>query len=121
MLDAAFAEIAGAVTAAFGGPYWPAEVLVATLPVTRGGSIVTPGTVTRLPCQAQIDTATEAMRVAPGFADGDVTFRIIGLSGPLDTDARVSVTAGPFAETWAVSQLARDPAAIGWTGKGRRA
>jgi hypothetical protein len=63
------------------------------------------------------------MRGADGYAEGDVRFLILSatLTGTLDTDATVEVTEGPHAGTWMVSAIERDPLAIYYQGRGRRA
>jgi len=123
-LPAAFASLAQTMSAALGAPFYPAQVVTQTDPIyDDGGSILTPGGVLRRDCTVQIDAATEAMRQSQGFADGDVRFIILAatLAGALDTDARVEIAGGPFAGAWLVSSLERDPAGIGWVGRGRRA
>lgn len=122
-LDAAFAQIAQAFSAAGVGPYVDGQVLTTTDAVMDGGgSIATPGTVTRRDCRVQIDSVAEAMR-PESWTDKDYRFLILAatLQGDLDTDATVEVLAGPNTGKWLVSSLQRDPAGIGWTGRGRRA
>lgn len=124
MLDQVFADIGLAFSQAFGGPFHAARVIDQTDPVyDDGGSIIVPGGVAYRPCSVQIDVATTAMRGAEGFVDTDVRFIVLSatLTGPLGTDAEVEVLAGPFAGTWSVSSLERDPVAAGWVGVGRRA
>jgi hypothetical protein len=121
---AMFANLAQGFSEQFGGPFVDGYVLSQTAPVMDdGGSIVTPGTPQNRPCKVQIDTATEAMRGADGFVDGDVRFIILSasVSGALDTDCRVQVLSGPSAGIWHVSGLERDPLALCWTGRGRKA
>ncbi|RVT93698.1 hypothetical protein [Sphingomonas crocodyli] len=121
-VPAMFAGIAQQISAVFGGPYHPAQVITFTDAVyDAGGSIVSPGVEVRRDCQVQFDAATEAMR-AEGFADGDVRFLILAatLSGSIDTDAQVEVLEGPFAGVWRVSQLERDPMSVYHSGRGRR-
>lgn len=123
-LPARFASIAGAVAARVGAPFWQGEIVDHGEPVLDdGGSIVTPGVPVIRPCTVQIDSATEAMRQTDGFADGDVRFLILASSfaGGLDTDAEVRVATGPFAGRWLVAALERDPAGVGYVGRGRRA
>jgi hypothetical protein len=130
-LPAAFASIAQGMSAAFGAPYHDGFIVTQTAPVyDDGGSIVTPGGVDKAPCRVQIDDATEYMRAQEGFADGEVVFVILSASigvGSLtgqppviNTDAVVTIPNGPRAGTWQVATLGRDPAGIGWSGKGRR-
>lgn len=131
-LPRAFAGMANMVTAAFGAPFHDGFIVTQTNPVyDDGGSIVTPGGVDKAPCRVQIDDATEYMRTNEGFADGEVVFVILAASigigsltgqpPAITTDAVVSIPSGPRAGTWQVATLGRDPAGIGWSGKGRRA
>lgn len=124
-VSAVFAGIAQTISAQFGGPYWPAQVIdQADDDLDDGGSIIpNPGNPTLRSCMAQIDVATEAMRQSDGFAEGDVRFLILAttLDGALDTDATARVTAGPHAGVWTVTAIDRDPMNIYWQGRGRRA
>jgi len=124
MLDQAFADIGLAFSQLLGGPYHSAQTIEQTDPVyDDGGSIITPGGVAHRSCSVQIDVATQAMREAEGYVDTDVRFIVLAatLSGELGTEARVEVLDGPFAGTWSVSSLERDPVAAGWVGTGRKA
>lgn len=89
-----------------------------------GGSIPEDaGNPTFRDCTLQVDSVTEAMRQADGYAEGDVRVLILSatLSGSLDTDATVEVLDGPHTGMWLVSAIERDPAATYWQGRGRRA
>lgn len=122
-LEAAFAGIALGFSGVLGGPFHAARVIEHIDAVyDDGGSIITPGGTTFRACQVQIDVATQAMRQAPNFVDTDVRVIILAatLTGSLNTEAMVEVSAGPFAGMWSVSSLERDPAALGWIGTGRR-
>ncbi|WP_313437274.1 hypothetical protein [Novosphingobium sp.] len=124
MLDQAFADIGLAFSQVLGGPYHSAQTIEQTDPVyDDGGSIVSPGGVVHRACSVQIDVATQAMRQADGFVDTDVRFIVLAatLAGSLGTEARIEVLEGPFAGTWSVSSLERDPVAAGWVGTGRKA
>lgn len=119
----AFASIALAVSAQMGGPFASARILDPGTPVMDdGGSIVEPGTPVSRTCSVQIDVATDSMRADAGFVQGDARFMILAgtLSGSVGTDARVEVLDGTHAGLWMVSSLERDPAGIGWVGRGRR-
>jgi hypothetical protein len=123
-LPSSFLGFANMAASAFGAPFYDGQIITQTDPVyDDGGSIVTPAQPVFRACKVQIDAATEAMQQREGFADGDVRFIILSASftGPLDTDANVSIASGPFAGEWQVSTLQRDPAGIGYVGKGRRA
>ena len=123
-LAAAFADIGLGFSAMFGGPFHRARTIEQVDPVLDdGGSIITPGGVLNRPCQCQIDSATDAMRAAPGFVETDVRFIVLAttLEGPLGTDAQIEVLEGPHAGVWIVSAIERDPVAAGWVGRGRKA
>lgn len=120
VLDVAFAEIAGLVSEAVGGPYHAATLTYPGTPVKDdGGSIVTPGTTVVVACKAQVDVATEAMRQAEGFLSEDVRLLIIGVAA-LDTKPQLALSAGPFAgKVYAILSAGRDPLGFGWECRGR--
>lgn len=123
-LAATFSGIAIGISSIFGGPYVAGKVIDqigATF--DDGGSIADPGSAVERDCMVQVDIATEAMRQAEGYAEGDVRFLILAatLTGALDTDATVQVMSGPNAGTWLVGALERDSMGIYWQGRGRRA
>lgn len=122
MLDEAFRQIAGAVSAAVGGPYHPASLLYAGTPVyDDGGSIITPAAPFQVDCTVQVDVATEAMRADAGFMAEDVRLLILGPPS-LDRTPRVHITAGPFVgEVYSLMSVQRDPLAFGWDCRGRLA
>jgi hypothetical protein len=123
-LAATFSSIAQAFSAEFGGPYVSAKVIDQTAQVfDDGGSISDPGVVVERDCMVQVDIATEQMRQADGYAEGDARFLILAttLAGSVDTDATVQVLAGPNAGTWMVSAIERDALGIYWQGRGRLA
>lgn len=119
MFERAFTGIAAAVSAAYGGPYYPA---VARWPGNPGidpaGSIFEPGEPVEIACSAQGETATDAMRREDGFREKDIRLLIIGTE-TLDTQAIVTVTAGPHAGRWALQTVERDPVGIGWVCRAR--
>jgi len=117
----AFSGIALSMSRAFGGPYHDAVARWPGMPVTVGGSIVTPGVPVEKPCSCQVDSVTEAMRSEAGYADKDVALLVLcaTLDGELDTDATVEVTAGPNAGTYSVQSVSRDPMASHWLCRGR--
>lgn len=124
MLADAFANIVLAFSAALGGPFHSGRVVdQAPLQYDDGGSIVGGGGPLYRACSVQIDVATTDMRADPNFVQTDVRFIVLAatLQGGLGTDAEIEVLDGPFAGTWTVSSLERDPVAAGWVGTGRRA
>lgn len=123
MFDAVFADLAGSLSQALGGPYHPAIVHGQTDPVfDDGGSIVTPGTPQTRDCLCQVDAATQAMRQADSFVDTDVRLLLLttSLEGALVVGERVEVTAGPGAGTYSVLSAVRDPLGLAWDCRGRR-
>lgn len=122
MLDAAFAQIAGAVSAAFGGPYHDAQLLYDGEPVfDDGGSIISPGTPFTVPCSVQVDSATEEMRTSADFLETDVLLLILG-PDVLTTAPRLHVREGPFAtNVYELRTARRDPLGFGWECRGRQA
>lgn len=120
MLDDAFRQIAGAVSEAFGGPYHAATLTYPGTPVKDDGrSIITPGTPVNVSCKAQVDVATEAMRLDAGFLAEDVRLLIIGPDA-LDTSPSLSINAGPQAgKVYSLLSAGRDPLGFGWECRGR--
>lgn len=120
----AFASIALSVSAAIGAGFHSA---VARWPGTAtfddGGSIAVPGTPVEKTCSAQVDAATEAMRLQEGYRDTDVRLLVLAatLDGELDTNASVELLAGPHAGAWSLESVTRDPAGLCWEARGRRA
>lgn len=120
MLDEAFRQIAGSISAAFGGPYHPAKLLYAGTPIKdAGGSIISPGTASEVDCRAQVDVATEAMRSSEGFMAEDVRLLILDPI-TLDRTPKLSILAGPFAgKVYSLISVKRDPLGFGWECQGR--
>lgn len=124
MLDPAamFAEIARGISAVCGGPFFTGTVTTQDdVEYDSGGDII-PGSggAVHRSCDVQIDAADYAMRQSEGFVDGTTRCFILvaTLDGPLDTDAVVSVDAGPYANTiWQVSAIGRDTLGTHWVGK----
>ena len=119
----AFADIALSISGVLGGPFHDAIARWPGAPTTdSGGSIVTPGTPVVKSCSVQVDAATEGMRLADGFTDGDMRLLVLAstLDGDMDTSATVEVLAGPHAGSWMVATVTRDPAGIYWECRGRR-
>lgn len=121
-LSAAFLSLANMATGILGAPFYDALVIGQA---TQGsydddGEFVPGSAPTSRACKVQIDAADWAMRQDKGYVEGTVKFIVLAasLSGALDADAEVEVTDGPNAGRWLVSSLQRDPAGIGWTGRG---
>lgn len=124
MLDpAAFiADVATSFSAVFGGPFFTGTVTTQDDVEYDAGGDVIPGSggVLHRSCDVQIDVADQAMRQSEGYVEGQMRCIILAatLTGTLDTDATVSVDAGPYANTmWQVSGLARDALGSHWVGK----
>lgn len=119
MYAAMFAGLAQALSASGAGPYFPAVARWAGAPLLDdGASVITPGAPVALECQAQGDRATESMRQAEGFVEADIAILVIGLDN-LDTEARLVISSGPHAGTYAIQSVERDPVGIGWLCRGR--
>lgn len=124
MFDQLFANLATGFADQFGAPFIEAMATWPGTPVKdAGGSIVTPGTPVSLPCKAQFDEATQAMRATEGFLETDVRILVLSatLDATLDTKAKISVAAGANAGTWALLSCERDPAGVGYECRGRYA
>jgi hypothetical protein len=121
MLDAAFRQIAGAVSAQFGGPYAAGKLLYPGTPVyDDGGSIITPGTPSEVDCQIQVDVCTESMRLDAGYLSTDVRLVIL-IDGELDTTPDARVDAGKFAgNTYSLQSADRDTLGFGWQCRARK-
>jgi hypothetical protein len=120
MLDAAFQEIALAVSSAVGGPFHAATLNYPGTPVyDDGGSIITPGTPAQVSCHCQVDNVTEAMRASDDFNERDVRLIIIGPTA-LNAVPTVAVSAGPFSgQSYSIRSVARDPLGFAWECRGR--
>ena len=126
MLDLAniYAAKAIAISAQYGGPYHSGLIVDYAAPVyDSGGSIVTAGARQVRECQAQVDSATQAMRAADGYTEGDMRILVLasGLAGAVTTDSRIEITSGPHVGGWLVASVARDPIGVYWELRGRRA
>lgn len=121
MLADAFAQIATAVSSAFGGPYHAGKLRWPGTPVLDGGSIVSPGTPEEYDCSVQVDAVTEAMRGQDGYTDRDMRLLILapGLARAVDTSATVEVLAGPHVGTWMIASNASDVLGFAFDGRGR--
>jgi hypothetical protein len=123
VLEEAFAQVALAVSTAFGGPYhdgvlrWPGDA-----ELDDGGSIVTPGEPVEFDCSVQIDVVTEAMRAEAGYTDKDVRLIVLvpGLGRAVDSDATLEVLAGPHVGLWSIAGASFDTLGFAFDGRGRR-
>ena len=120
----AFADIAAGFSAAGLGAFHDATIRwPGTAVYDAGGSISTPGDPVEKSASVQVDAATEAMRAAEGFVDGDVRILVLAasLDGEMDTGARITIADGAHAGAWLVASVSRDPAGVYWECRGRRA
>lgn len=123
MIDAVFANLATSFAAQFGAPFidvtakWPG-----TPTRDAGGSITAPAAPVSLPCKAQFDVPTQAMRQAEGFMETDARVIVLAASlmATLDTKAKIIVASGANVGTWELLSCVRDPAGIGYECRGRR-
>lgn len=125
-LPQAFLGVAQMAAAAFGAPFYVGRIIApGTAIFDEGGSIITPAEPTDRACMVQIDTVDERNR-PEGWGDRDYRFLLLSASfaGTVDSDASIEVTdataPSDFRGVWSVSSLQRDPAAIGYVGRGRR-
>ena len=117
LLDGGIARI---FNSTFGGLYLPA-----TLHAGTGEPIYDPDTGEIIgydggdtPCKVQIDAATDAMRRAEGFAEGDCRLIILALGLPeVTSDHEVSVSGVRYR----LQSAERDPALSHWVARGRKA
>ena len=127
MLGDAFASIAAAVSATYGGPFFAGKVhTVSETVYDDGGSIADPGVEVERDCMVQVDAVTEAMRGERGFSEEDVRLLVIGLAGDLNTDAVVEVLPGPnvpadHVGSWSIQSVGRDPLGVYRECRGRKA
>lgn len=118
MFDQAFSRIATGFAGIAGGPFTDATVTWPGTPtMDAGGSITSAGTPVVKTCKAQIDAATQAMRLAEGFLETDVRILVLvaSLDGTLDTQAKVT-RAGV---TYSLLSCTLDPAGVGYECRGR--
>jgi hypothetical protein len=123
-LAQAFAERALVISQIYGGPYYDAILHAQGQPVYDvGGSIVTPGTSTSRPCQAQVDMATQDMRQAEGYTEADMRIMILTdtLAGSPTLDETIEILAGPHKGEWRIQSIMRDSMNIYWELRGRQA
>lgn len=117
MFAEAFAQIAGAVSGAFGGPYFDARIITQTdAEYDEGGSLATGDEPAYRTCQAQVDAATEAMRLQDGFTEADKRILVLAatVTGGIDTGQEVEMLAGPDIGVWSVQSVNRNPMAVNY-------
>lgn len=122
MLAEAFAAIANGFSGIAGGPFVDGTLEWSGTPVTDdGGSIIAPGTPTKVACRVQVDVATEAMRADADFQQEDVRLLILsaGLATVPDEQAEVAIPAGDNAGRYALQTVGRDPAGVGFECRAR--
>ena len=116
LLDGGIAAIFGA---AFGGFYLDATLWRLTPYSYDTGGTAVGGAWSPMPCKAQLEAATWAMRQAEGFTTADQ--RILVLTATLavrpSTDDEITVGG----QRWLIESVAQDPAASYWELRGRRA
>jgi hypothetical protein len=74
-----FADIAIGVSAAFGGSFHAARVISHSAVQYDDGRSIVPGSDTPIlrPFMVQVDSATQAMRGADGYVEGDAAFYVL--------------------------------------------
>ena len=104
------------------GGWWDAMHIVETAATyDSGGSIVAAGTASEVECLAQVDVATQAMRLDADFQETDVRLLVMGVTY-LNIGERVEMAAGPNNGTvYVLRSAVRDPAGVGWECRGRAA
>ncbi len=129
-LPDAFLGLAQMASTAFGAPFYAGAIISQATPggYDDNGVFHSGLPPAETPCTVQIDAIDERAR-PQGWSDKDYRFIILASGLPaglrLDTDASVKVTDAKapddFRAQWLVSSLQRDPAGIGWVGKGQLA
>lgn len=108
--------LSGVFGAAFGPLYLPAVLHRRSLVDLGDGSLSE--VVADVAVRAQVDAATEAMRQAEGYADGDVRILVLAAGVPaLSSDDWITVRG----QRWSIQSASLDPAASHWDCRGRRA
>lgn len=121
----AIADIALGFSSVLGVGFHDARIITqGEIEYDDGGSII-PGTGEPIhrSCAAQVDAATEAMRLAEGFTEKDRRILVLAgtLEGEISTDDQIEFLDGPFAGKWMIESVGRDPAATCHELRGRPA
>ncbi|WIA54318.1 hypothetical protein N6H05_14725 [Sphingobium sp. WTD-1] len=116
LLDGGIASIFGA---ALGGLYLPATLHVPGTRTDDEEGNISYGPGTDVPCRAQMDAATYAMRQSEGYSEGDVRIIILtaGLGAEVTTDCQITVSG----KRWMVGSADLDAASSHWVCRGRAA
>lgn len=113
----------GGISAIFGavlsGLYLPATLHVPGTRTDDEEGNISYGPETDIPCRAQIDAATYAMRQSEGYSEGDMRIIVLvsGLCSGITTDCQISVSG----KRWMVGSAELDAAASHWVLRGRAA
>ncbi len=116
LLDGGIARI---FNAALSGLYLPATLHKPGEYATDNEGNILPAVGTDVPCRAQVDAATYAMRQSEGYSEGDVRIMVLaaGLSADVTTDDQISVSG----KRWMVGSAEKDAASSHWILRGRAA
>ncbi len=116
LLSGGIASIFGGV---FGALYLDAVLHAGTGdPIYGPGGTITGYTGSDTACKAQVDAATDAMRRADGFSEGDCRVIVLALGLPdVTSDHEITVEGVRYR----LMSAERDPARSHWVCRGRRA
>lgn len=118
VLDGGVAAVFGA---AFGSFYLPATLhRDGSDPIyDNEGNIIGYGGGVDIPCRAQVDAASWAMRQSEGYVDGDVRIIVLtaGLGISITADHQITVQG----KRWMIAQPELDAAGSHWVLRGRAA
>lgn len=121
----AMADIALGFSTVLGAGYHSARIITqGEIQHDDGGSIIPGSDVpTYRACSAQVDSATEAMRLSEGFTEQDRRILVLAgtLAGDISTAEQIEFLEGPFVGTWMIESVGRDPAATYHELRGRPA
>ncbi|EHJ62822.1 hypothetical protein [Novosphingobium pentaromativorans] len=110
-------DIAALFSAAFSGMYLDATVNAGTgEPIYGAGGVITGYSGSSQAAKAQVDAATQAMRQADGFAEGDVRLIILANGVAVTSDHSVTVAGVKYS----LQSVELDAAASHWVCRGRK-